>query len=151
MVMVPDLLTRRQERDWVDRMIAKVVEQDRRRRVAPADEGLTARAVEVASRWLDPQVGRPVRPASVAWVNNQHSRWASCTPDEGTIRLSHRLQAMPGWVVEYVLMHELCHLLETNHTPRFHQLVSGYPHSQRAKGYLEGWTAALNRPDAGLD
>ena len=43
------------------------------------------------------------RPNSVRWVTNQNTRWGSCTPSEGSIRLSHRLQGMPEYVVDYVL------------------------------------------------
>jgi len=46
----------------------------------------------------------------VRWVDNQRSRWGSCTPADRTIRLSRRLQDMPAWVIDYVLVHELVHL-----------------------------------------
>ena len=49
------------------------------------------------------------------WVDNQQSRWGSCTPSDRSIRLSSRLQGMPAWVVDYVLVHELAHLLEPGH------------------------------------
>ena len=55
------------------------------------------------------------------------------------IRLSHRLQAMPAWVVDYVLVHELAHLLEPAHGPGFRRLVEGYPRAERAEGFLEGF------------
>ena len=45
---------------------------------------------------------------------------------------------MPAWVVDYVLLHELAHLIEPNHTGRFWQWVDRFPHAERAKGYLEG-------------
>ena len=63
-----------------------------------------------------------------------------------TIRLSHKLRQMPTWVIDYVLVHELAHLLVHGHGPRFWQLVEAYPRTERARGFLEG--AALA---AGLD
>jgi hypothetical protein len=79
-------------------------------------------------------------------VGNQGSRWGSCTPSDGTIRLSSRLQGMPPWVVDYVLLHELAHLAVPGHGPRFWALLESYPRTERARGYLEGVAAT-----AGLD
>ena len=81
--------------------------------------------------------GRAV-PASVRWVHNQNRRWGSCTPSEGTIRLSDRLRGMPEFVVDYVLVHELAHLIEPSHDDRFWALVHAYPRAERALGFLEG-------------
>ena len=85
-------------------------------------------------------------PESVRWVTNQNTRWGSCTPGEGSIRLSHRLQGMPEYVVDYVLLHELAHLLVPGHGPRFWQLLDAYPRTERARGYLEGVVAAGRLP-----
>lgn len=73
---------------------------------------------------------------SIQWVTNQNSRFGSCTPSKGTIRLSHRLASMPTFVQDYVLVHELAHLLEANHGPKFWKLVNRYPKTERARGYL---------------
>ena len=73
---------------------------------------------------------------SIKWVTNQNSRFGSCTPSNGTIRLSHRLALMPAFVRDYVIVHELAHLLEANHGPKFWKLVNRYPKTERARGYL---------------
>lgn len=73
---------------------------------------------------------------SIRYVNNQTRRFGSCTPSRGTIRLSRRLAAMPDWVLKYVMVHELAHLKEANHGPRFWKLVNRYPLTERARGYL---------------
>ncbi|MET0694894.1 MAG: M48 family metallopeptidase, partial [Propionibacteriaceae bacterium] len=85
-------------------------------------------------------------PTSVAWVANQLQRWGSCTPTTGTIRLSDRLRVMPAWVVDYVLLHELAHLLESAHSHRFWALVDAYPRADQAKGFLEGYLVGRNQP-----
>lgn len=134
--MIPARFTRAQEHEWVERMIDRLRAQDRRRR--PPDADLLARANDLSRRYL----GGLVRPASVTWVANQNARWGSCTPSDRTIRLSTRLRGMPSWVIDYVLVHELAHLLEQGHGPRFWALVEGYPRTERARGYLEGFSAA---------
>ena len=74
---------------------------------------------------------------SIKWVTNQNkSRFASCSPGDGTLRLSHRLAEMPAFVRDYVIVHELAHLLEANHGPKFWKLVNRYPKTERARGYL---------------
>ena len=73
---------------------------------------------------------------SIKWVTNQNSRFGSCTPVEGTIRISHRLASMPHFVLDYVIVHELAHLIEANHGAKFWKLVNQYPRSERARGYL---------------
>jgi predicted metal-dependent hydrolase len=78
-------------------------------------------------------------------VENQNSRWGSCTPSDRTIRLSTRLQGMPTWVIDYVLVHELAHLIESGHTPAFWSWVDRFPRAERAKGFLEGVAAATRR------
>lgn len=73
---------------------------------------------------------------SIRYVNNQTKRFGSCTPSMGTIRISDRLATMPQWVRDYVVMHELAHLKEANHGPRFWKMVNQYPLTERARGYL---------------
>ncbi|MDQ1486247.1 MAG: hypothetical protein QOJ62_1940 [Actinomycetota bacterium] len=54
---------------------------------------------------------------------------------------------MPAWVVDYVLVHELAHLIEFGHGPRFQALVAGYPKAERARGYLLGVTDGVLQAD----
>lgn len=135
-VLIPARFTRAQEQEWVQRMVARLSAQDRRRR--PGDSELMTRAQELSRRYLG---GEP-QPLSVTWVANQNSRWGSCTPADRTIRLSTRLQGMPGWVIDYVLLHELAHLVEEGHGARFWELLRAYPRTDRARGYLDGFAAA---------
>ena len=65
--------------------------------------------------------------------------------------MSARLQQVPAWVVDYVLVHELAHLLEAGHTPEFWAWVERYPRAEKAKGYLEGYSAAARlEPPPGM-
>ena len=89
----------------------------------------------------------PATPDTVRWVTNQNSRWGSCTPAEGSIRLSHRLQGMPEYVIDYVMLHELAHLLVPDHGPHFWKLLESYPRTERARGFLDGVAAADRLPN----
>lgn len=138
-VAIPDRFTRVQEREWVRRMVARLESQERRRR--PSDDQLLDRAQRLSARYL----GGQARPTSVAWSSRQGRRWGSCTVGERAIRLSTRLQGLPSWVVDYVLLHELAHLLSAGHGPDFWRLLGGYPRTERARGFLEGYAFACDR------
>lgn len=134
-VMIPAAYTKAQERNAVEQMVARLLARAPRRRTS--DEELMKRAKQLSDSYL----GGLARPESVRWVSNQRSRWGSCTPGERTIRLSERLQGMPGWVVDYVLVHELAHLIEPSHSDEFWAWVHNFPQAEKAKGYLEGYSA----------
>lgn len=139
-VLMPAGMSRAEERRWVRTMLDRLERQEQRRR--PSDDALLARAGQLSARYL----GGRARPTSVRWVDNQHNRWGSCTSLEGTVRLSSRLQGMPAYVVDYVLLHELAHLIAPGHDATFWGLVEAYPRTERARGYLDGVASA-----AGLD
>ena len=136
-VMIPDRFTRAEEAEWVTTMLARLDRSEQRRR--RTDDQLMRRAKELSRDHLDDQVA----PTSVRWVDNMTTRWGSCTTTTGEIRLSDRLQPLPAWVVDYVLLHELAHLLEPSHDRRFWRWVDRYPRAERAKGYLEGVAHAV--------
>ena len=138
-VLIPDRFSRAEETEWVERMLARLAAREER--IRRTDDELLARARRLTARYLPDHVD-DVLPASVRWVTNQNGRWGSCTPDDGTIRISHRIQEMPDWVIDYVLLHELAHLVVPSHSPSFWELVARYPKSERARGYLEGISAA---------
>jgi predicted metal-dependent hydrolase len=96
------------------------------------DRALQRRAQELNRHYF----GGKLKWQAVKWVTNQNSRLGSCTPANGAIRISHRLAGMPAFVRDYVLVHELAHLLEANHGPKFWKLVNRYPKTERARGYL---------------
>ena len=119
---------RRVVRRLSDRMMAKRAQQ----RDFGSDEGLEQRAQALNRRYF----GGKLSWRSIRWVCNQQRRFGSCTPAHGTIRLSDRLQGVPDFVLDYVIVHELAHLLESNHSKRFWELVNRYPRTERARGFL---------------
>ncbi len=139
-MLIPARMSEAEEQRWVTVMLDKLAAQESKRVLG--DTELSERAERLSAQYFE---GR-ARPSSVRWVTNQNTRWGSCTPSEGSIRLSHRLQGMPEYVVDYVLLHELAHLLVPGHGPRFWRLLEAYPRTERARGYLEGVVAADRLP-----
>lgn len=120
--------------------------EDRARRRGPgaSDEALLLRATELNRQYLE---GRAV-PASIRWVDTMGSRWGSCTTADRTVRLSSRLRPFPSWVVDYVILHELAHLLVPRHGPDFWALTARYDKTERARGFLHGHgVASRSGPD----
>lgn len=124
-VAIPASCTAAEEAHWVGVMVKRF---ERRRSTSAVD--LEARARELAR-----QFELPV-PSSIRWVDNQNTLWGSCTMADGAIRISSRLAAMPTWVLDYVVVHELAHLVVPGHGPAFNALVDRYPRAERARGYL---------------
>ena len=140
-VLIPARFSRAEEREWVDRMLERLDARDQRG--CRTDQDLAARALRLTSRFLSDHPRAAVG-MSVRWVSNQNGRWGSCTPTDRTIRISDRLMDMPDWVIDYVLLHELTHLVVPSHNERFWALVNRYPKAERARGYLEGVSAVAS-------
>ncbi len=140
-VLVPDRFSRAEEARWVASMVADITSrEDRARSQGPrsSDAALMQRALELNDRHLD---GAAV-PASIRWVSTMSHRWASCTAVDRSIRISDQVRTSPEWVLDYLIVHELAHLLVHGHGRDFWDLVERYPRTERARGYLEGLSAA---------
>jgi predicted metal-dependent hydrolase len=100
------------------------------------------RDLEAASRCYAFELGVVLKRIS---VRDQSSRWGSCS-NTGVLSFSWRLVLAPSFVLDYLAAHEVCHLLELNHSPRFWRLVKRlYPYSERAKTWLDVHGADLHR------
>lgn len=131
--------------DELDRHIEELVGRLERRFQASSVD-LDDRAAVLARRY-----GLPL-PEQVTWAE-QRARWGSCTPSTGHIRISTRLAAWPPWVLDYVLVHELAHLVHADHSPAFQALVDRYPKAERARGFLiaQSYAEAGRAPDETAD
>ena len=123
-VQAPASMSKRELDEHVSYLVARL---ERRYRSESVD--LEARALRLSKRFSLPKA------TSVVWAD-QRSQWGSCTPLTGEIRISNRLAAYPPWILDYVLVHELAHLVEANHSPAFNALVAKYPLAERARGFL---------------
>jgi predicted metal-dependent hydrolase len=130
-VTIPAHFNAAQERDWVQRMSDRV-ERARRKAGRNRDGELYARAQRLNVRYFD---GR-LTLTGIIYVDNQHTLHGSCTPSTGLIRINRRLCKLPRWVEDYVIVHELAHLVYGGHGSRFWELVNRYPLAERARGYL---------------
>jgi len=130
-VRIPARFTAAQEREWVQRMVDRV-QRARRKATRGGDADLFARAQRLNIRYFDGQLAV----TGIMYVDNQRTLHGSCTPSTGLIRISRRLASLPRWVEDYVIVHELAHLVHAGHGPRFWQLVQRYPLTERARGYL---------------
>lgn len=124
-ITVPNWMTSAETAPFVRDFDAKFRRKLRSERVE-----LPARAAALAKRY-----GLRT-PTEIRWVDDMASRWASCTSSTGVIRMSSRLTPYPSWVLDYVIVHELAHLTEANHSARFWKLVDAYLLAERATGYL---------------
>jgi predicted metal-dependent hydrolase len=124
-VSIPAHLSVAEEQRWVNEMLRRAECRQR-----PRSSDLEARARRLADRFgLE-------RPAEIRWVDNQQSRWGSCTPAKGAVRISCKLAGEPGWVLDYVIVHELAHLHVSGHGKAFWRWVNRYPLAERARGFL---------------
>lgn len=112
-------------------------------RLVPLPEGTSPDELYRAelSRRL-PEVTRRMEAAvgarAAGWqLRAMSTRWGSCTPRTGRIRINVRLAAYPPACLDYVVAHELTHLLEPSHNERFHVLLArAYPDERAARALL---------------
>ena len=78
-------------------------------------------------------------------IRDQSSRWGSCT-SAGSLSFSWRLILAPPFVLDYLAAHEVAHLVEMNHSPRFWRVVARIcPSAERAKKWLDTCSNDLHR------
>ena len=129
-VAIPARMSRREEERVVAEMVSKLSKDDLRL----TSTELMSRALELNSLYL----GGKATPLTVEWSSRMERIWGSCTIEERAIRLSNRLDDAPRYALDYILLHELVHLLVAGHGSDFKALLSVYPQLERAEGYLEG-------------
>lgn len=127
-VRVPAVMPAAEQRRVAEQLRERILRSIQRVRRAP---DLERRAQEL-NRVL---FGGRLRWQAIGFAE-QRSRWGSCTPASGTIRIAQRAADLPPWVLDYLLVHELAHLVEGNHGAGFWKLVERYPLTERARGYL---------------
>jgi hypothetical protein len=143
-VVVPTHLRGSARDDMVEHLTRRLTRH--RPHLHASDSFLEDRARQLGRTYLD-----GVEPASIRWATNQTKRWGSCTLATREVRISSRLRVAPNWVLDAVIVHELAHLLEPNHSARFRELESRFPRKHDADVFLEGYHLGLHMDAAGAD
>ncbi|MBU4374726.1 MAG: M48 family metallopeptidase [Euryarchaeota archaeon] len=130
-VYLPLGMQREEERKLIEEMKQKIEKRKLKRQINK-DDYLRKRFDEFNSEYF--QGG--LRVNSLEFVTNQERKRGSCTPANGTIRISHKLLEMPRWVLDYVIMHEMTHLVHPDHSRAFWEKVGEFKYTERARGFL---------------
>jgi predicted metal-dependent hydrolase len=141
-VLAPAGIPEDQLREVAAKLQARLEKRQAKRRL-DGDDALRQRAEELNKQYFK---GR-LKVESIEYVTNQNHRFGSCAVQTRRIRLSLRLSKVPAWVRDYVILHELAHLVHADHSPAFWRLVQAYPLAERARGYL----MAVNMEEDGLE
>lgn len=130
-ITAPERMSNRLVAEYAEELVARL---GRREKVPLSDTELLTRAL-----WLRLEfIPESPEPSSVNWSSRQQQQWGSCTPLDRTIRISARLQRAPQYVIDYVLVHELAHLLRSDHGPEFAKLEGRFPDLEKAEAFLAG-------------
>ncbi|MGB4498334.1 MAG: SprT family zinc-dependent metalloprotease [Methylococcaceae bacterium] len=132
---------------WGNRYLLKVIEQDTRPSIMLEDNKMrlhvradTSQAFRqaVIDEWLRDELKRAIPPLLEKWqpimgvtvnkffVQKMKTRWGSCNYTQGNVRFNSELAKKTPQCLEYVVVHELVHLLEPSHNGRFHSLMSQF-------------------------
>ena len=124
-VSMPAWMSKADEERYVVELVGRLERREQRGRV-----DIATRAATLARRYRLPG------PGVVTWMPNRKTQWATCTVATREIHVAERVADFPAWVLDYVLIHELAHLAEANHSKRFWAMVNRYPKAERARGFL---------------
>ena len=128
-LVVPASMSIAEREHWAEVMSRRLERRAERRR--PTDERLEERARRLNERLF----GGRLHWTAIGFAEMDH-QWGSCSFTDGAIRIARRAGELPDWVLDYLLVHELAHLVHSDHGAEFHALENRYPLAERAKGYL---------------
>ncbi|MBK9081156.1 MAG: M48 family metallopeptidase [Rhizobiales bacterium] len=144
---VRDYIDRESHYVWGERVLLRVIHHDGPPSIQQAHRSLLIYAPSQMSRderhafvegWYRERLRQAAAPIIERWekqlgvtakrlfVQRMKTKWGSCQPDSGNIRLNTELARKPPECLEYVVLHELAHLRERTHTDAFYRLLDSY-------------------------
>lgn len=129
-IYLPKGLSKKQEQKYIT-IIENNMKKKEQKKNLNSNGHLKERAEMINQKYFDGNLDFSIR-----FVTNQHKKYGSCTPATKTIRLSHQIADFPQFVQDYLIVHELAHLIHPNHSKAFWEIVHHYPLVERAKGFL---------------
>ncbi|MBN1564788.1 MAG: M48 family metallopeptidase [Anaerolineae bacterium] len=124
----------------LDRLLEDIIDRVRKQRARARqqnDDDLEQRAQAINTRYFQSEL----QWHTIRWVGNMKRRLGSCTEGgttDGDIRISDRIKHWPDYVIDYIVAHELAHRKYPNHSRAFWDYVARYPHTERARGFIDG-------------
>ncbi|MBR6473668.1 MAG: M48 family metallopeptidase [Firmicutes bacterium] len=129
----------RSHRDWIEKKLKKLEEQRKQAQEPLTDEELNA-LVSAAKEYIPGRVAHYAPIVGVRYgrvtIRKQHTRWGSCSAKRN-LSFNCLLMLTPPEVIDSVVVHELCHLKEMNHSRRFyHEVIKAYPEYRKWDKWL---------------
>jgi predicted metal-dependent hydrolase len=128
-IYLPITVNNVEEKKWIEKMTKWSQNYQKKKELNSSN--LLKRAEELNKKYF-----KGTLDFSIKFVTNQNTRFGSCTFSTKTIRISDKIAKMPRWVQDYVIIHELTHIIHPNHTKKFWEKVKEYKYTERARGYL---------------
>jgi hypothetical protein len=129
-IYLPAGMSKKEESKWIQKMKSQIRRKQRKHQLNSTDT-LQKRAAFINNQYFNGELD-----FSIQFVTNQTTKHGSCTPASKSIRISDAISDYPQYVQDYLIMHELTHLIYPNHSKAFWKKVNEYPYVERAKGFL---------------
>jgi len=143
-INIPARMSKQDEIAAIPEMIAMVQRREAKER--KSDEQLLRMGMALLEKYL-PEF--EIIPASINW-RSMSERWGSCTTVDRTIRISDRLIGAPTYVLDYIIFHELIHLMISGHDADFYNYLNRYSDQKRAEAFLEGFEVGCQFGGSGV-
>lgn len=107
----------------------------KKQRLFSSDKILARKAEIINQKYFDGKLAG----FKIIWSKKMISSFGICSPEKKLIRISSRVKNFPSWVFDYLIIHELAHLVYPNHGRKFWQKVGEFPKAEQARGFLQGF------------